>query len=118
PPRRGGRAAAAAALVRAADAAGRRRRARRRAGAAGRLALPRARPHAQGDRVAARDQAAAPGHPPAPPQPRAARPGGPIRLTDLLVDQVITVVPAGDVEAADSVTLLIRVPPGQLRLPW
>jgi len=43
--------------------------------------------------------------------------GEPIRAADLVVDQVLTVVPEGSPDAADAVTVLIRVPPGELRLP-
>jgi ubiquinol-cytochrome c reductase iron-sulfur subunit len=43
--------------------------------------------------------------------------GEPIRPADLVVDQVVTVVPEGHEDAADAVTLLIRVPAGELRLP-
>jgi ubiquinol-cytochrome c reductase iron-sulfur subunit len=42
--------------------------------------------------------------------------GEPVRATDLEVDQVITVVPEGHRDAADSVALVLRVVPGTLRL--
>jgi quinol---cytochrome c reductase iron-sulfur subunit len=44
------------------------------------------------------------------------RDGEPVRATDLEVDQVITVVPEGHLDAADSVALVLRVEPGTLRL--
>ena len=42
--------------------------------------------------------------------------GTPIRATDIPIDSLVTVFPEGDPGSADSQTLLIRVPPGLLRL--
>jgi ubiquinol-cytochrome c reductase iron-sulfur subunit len=43
--------------------------------------------------------------------------GEPVRADELQLDQVLSVLPEGHERAADSVALLIRVPPGQLELP-
>jgi quinol---cytochrome c reductase iron-sulfur subunit len=43
--------------------------------------------------------------------------GQPIRPDDLVLDQVLSVLPEGHLNAADSVALLIRVPPGQIAIP-
>ena len=40
-----------------------------------------------------------------------------IRIDELEVDQVLSVLPEGHLDAADAVALLIRVPEGQLNLP-